>query len=117
MHSPQRIQVDLAVVIDRQLYDLAGHHLYCMDAPSSSDQITVRLDDREAPRFVLQKGLGLNVPFRRFYLSTPTGQTGAMTLMIGADAPETHLPIDNRTAAADLLADQLTALQSIDGKL
>lgn len=117
MNGLERIQLDLSKPMTDEPFFVAGHHVYCVDAPRSGDYIYVKFNDRAAPAWPMQRGLGWNLPFEQVFITIPSGQSGSMVLMVGADAPETHLPIDNRTAAADLLSEQLTALQAINSKL
>lgn len=115
--NPLKITIDLSVAIEKQLYEIAGHNLYVLEAPRSSDYIYLRFDHPNADFWLLQRGAGFNRAFEKFYITTPAGQTGDMVLSIGTAAPMTHLPIDNRMAAADVLESMVTELGNIDSKI
>lgn len=115
--NPLKITIDLSVAIEKQLYEIAGHNLYVLEAPRSSDYVYLRFNHPNAHFWKLQKGAGFNRAFAKFYITTPAGQTGNMVLSVGTAAPLTHLPIDNRMAAADVLQSMVTALENIDSKL
>ena len=100
---PKSFVIDLSIVeVDRE-YSIAGNLLYLLSAPDGDSYIDVKFNGVRESAIRLYAQMGLVTPFAKFYVTTPAGQTGNMTILYAVEAPDFLEVIDNRSAtSADL---------------
>ena len=108
---PSLITIDLSVALNDQRYNIAGNLFYIWAAPTNSEYVQVRFNERNARQVPFYLQTGLQLPFDEFYLTTPAGQTGNIEILIGNEAPEFLKVIDNRSASSDDLTEIREELQ------
>jgi len=96
MGVPKQLKIDLGLALINQEYNLAGNLFYIISSPKTEDCIEVRFNKMTEPAFTLYRFCGLNTPFDKFYITTPAGQSGTMTILYGSEAPHMLFPITNR---------------------
>lgn len=96
---PQMIEIDLAVPIVDQKYDLSGNLFYIWDAPDESSYVTIRINNTNQPAIPYQVHTGAETPFSTLYITTPAGQAGVMHLIYATEAPEFLRLIDHRSTS------------------
>ncbi len=94
--SVREIPINLAVVVSDKEFNLAGNYFYIKDAPSSEVYIEVKINSSGAGPISWTKQTGFVHPFNRLYITTPTGQTGTMKILIAAEAPHFFEVLDHR---------------------
>jgi hypothetical protein len=114
----RRINIDLALAIVDQPYNIAGNFFYVWSTPETDSYIDIKVNNNlagtEAPYY---QQTGQKVPFDRLYITTPAGQTGNLILLYGTEWPDLVSLIDNRAAVSQDVADMLAELQIIAGEL
>lgn len=98
LQAAQKIQINLAVVVQDKEYNLSGNFLYVKDAPDQDSYVDIKVNGSNNTALSWTKQTGFVQPFNRLYITTPAGQTGTMTILIAAEAPELFDVIDNRSA-------------------
>ncbi len=105
----KELVIDLSIALTDQEYGLAGNMFYIWDAPDDTTiEIKINRQSESAVTFVEQTGV--ETPFDRLFITTPTGQTGNMTILYGTEAPGLVRLIDNRAALEgnlDAIRDEL----------
>lgn len=109
--AAQQITIDLSVVVNDAEYNLGGNFFYVKDAPDESSYVEVKVNGSNNTAVAWTKQTGFVQPFNRLYITTPSGQTGTMKLLIAAEAPEMFDIIDNRSAMSQNISDVLAELQ------
>lgn len=97
MGVPKTINIDLAVAIIDQVFDLAGNVFYVFSAPGESDYVGIKVNETREPMINYTVHCGLKTPFYRLYITTPAGQTGTMQIIYATEAPELMEILDNRS--------------------
>lgn len=100
----KQIDIDLSIALVDHEYDIAGNFFYVWEAPTGmSIDVKVNRSDQAAVTYVKQTGV--QSPFSKLLITTPTGQTGTLKLLIGTELPTLVRPIDNRAAiSGDIVA-------------
>ncbi len=111
LQNLQPITIDLAVVKTDAEYNLGGNFFYIKDAPDQDSYIDVKINASNVKAVNWTKQTGFVHPFNRLYITTPTGQTGTMTVLIAAEAPELFNIVDNRSAVSQGITGILGELQ------
>lgn len=118
--GPKQLVLNLADAVNDREFNISGNLFYVWDyhaGARSADYIEVRFNDRDEKPFRFMPGSGIILPFERFFITKPEGQTGYLTILYGDGAP-THLyPLDARTAALDVLTASRDTMQQIDTKI
>lgn len=97
---PRSITIDLAVAANDLPYAITGNLLYMIDAPDADSYIEVRFNKRNQSPIRMYRQMGFITPFDVVYITTPSGQTGNITMIYGGEAPEFLQLIDNRSATS-----------------
>jgi len=102
---PKSFVIDLAIAAVDHEYSIAGNILYVLSAPDGDSYIDVKFNRQNESAIRLYAQMGLVTPFERFYVTTPAGQAGNLTILFAVEAPDLLEIIDNRSAtSADLAA-------------
>ena len=115
MGVPKKIEIDLAVPINDQLYNIAGNVFYVFSAPLEADNVGVKVNETREPMINYAVHCGLITPFYRLYITTPAGQTGTMTIIYGTEAPDLMEILDHRSTTIADFAAILNQLQGDTG--
>lgn len=112
--NPMRpLTIDLSIVKEDREFNLAGNFFYIKDAPGSTEYIKVKVNSSGGPAINWTKQTGFVLPFNRLYITTPSGQTGTMTILIASESPELFDILDHRSAISASIDGILTELQGI----
>lgn len=103
----RQIEIDLSVVKPDQEFNLAGNFFYIKDAPGLNESIEVKVNSSGTPAVSWTKQTGFIQPFNRLYITTPTGQTGTMKILIAGEAPTLFDILDHRSAISSSIGDIL----------
>ena len=102
---PKSFVIDLSIAAVDLEYSIAGNILYLLSAPDGDSYIDVKFNGVKESPIRLYAQMGLVTPFARFYVTTPAGQAGNITVLYAVEAPDFLEIIDNRSAtSADLAA-------------
>ena len=96
---PLRIDINLAIPITNQSYEIAGNFLYVIEAPAGT-YIDIKFNNTDQASFDFYRQMGVETPFSKFYVTTPAGQAGTLTLQLATEAPRLFKIIDNRAAVS-----------------
>lgn len=107
----RRIDINLALALNDQPYDIAGDFFYVWDTPDTGSYIEVKVNNNRESAAPYYQQTGQKVPFERLYITTPAGQTGNLILLYGTEWPDLVALIDNRAAVSQDIADLLNQLQ------
>lgn len=107
----QQISIDLSIVIVDKVYGIAGNYFYIYDAPDGAVYIDVKTNNTNQSAIGYVKQTGFKSPFQRLYITTPTGQSGTIKILIASQAPELFEVIDNRAPTSLSLDDILGQLR------
>ncbi len=108
---PKSFVIDLSIAeIDRE-YSIAGNLLYLLSAPDGDSYIDVKFNGVRESAIRLYAQMGLVTPFAKFYVTTPAGQAGNITILYAVEAPDFLEVIDNRSATSADLAGVRNELQ------
>jgi len=100
MGVPKTINIDLAVPIVDQEYNISGNLFYIFSAPGESDYVGIRVNETREPAINYSAHTGLITPFHRLFITTPVGQAGTLQIVYGTEAPEMLEIIDHRSTTA-----------------
>jgi len=103
---PKTIEIDLAIALTDQIYNLAGNIFYIWEAPNSTDYINIKVNNSREPAIPYRPHTGLITPFDKLLITTPAAQVGTMTLIYATEAPDLLQIIDHRSA----MSGNLTAI-------
>lgn len=101
IRAAQEIEINLAVEVDDQEYNITGNFFYIKDAPDADVYINVKVNSSDQPAVSWTKQTGFRHPFDRLYITTPKDQTGTMKILIAAEAPKLYSVVDNRSAISE----------------
>ncbi len=104
LHS---FDINLAIAATDKEYAIAGNFFYVLHTPEISDNINIRFNEASNPSLKLEVGLGFRSYYERVFITTPSGQTGTMTIFHGLVDPEQFAIIDNRTQAGWLVLENV----------
>lgn len=96
---PLKIDINLATAETNRLFDISGNFLYILSCPAGF-YINIRFTNTDQPAFPCYQQFGFETPFKRFYVTTPAGQTGTCTIIIATEAPRLFSIVDNRAAVS-----------------
>jgi hypothetical protein len=101
LQAVQEIVIDLSVAAADQEYNLSGNFFYVNVAPDQEVYVAVKINGSNNKAINWTKQMGFIHPYNRLYITTPTGQTGTMKILIASEAPELFNVVDNRSAISD----------------
>ncbi|MBA7680192.1 hypothetical protein ES703_88502 [subsurface metagenome] len=107
----REISIDLTNIVADKEYNIAGNFFYIKDAPDSEVYIEVKVNSSGVSPISWTKQTGFLHPFNRLYITTPTGQTGTMNILIAAEAPGLFNILDHRSAMSDTMVGILNELK------
>lgn len=114
MGVPKKIEINLAVPINDQLYSIAGNVFYIFSSPLEADNVGIKVNETREPMINYAVHCGLITPFYRLYITTPAGQTGTMTIIYGTEAPDLMEILDHRSTT---IADFAAILNELQGDM
>lgn len=101
IRAAQQIEINLAVEVDDQEYNITGNFFYIKNAPDADVYVNVKVNSSDQPAVSWTKQTGFRHPFDRLYITTPAGQAGIMKILIAAEAPELYDVVDNRSVISE----------------
>lgn len=111
LQAVQQIEIDLSVVASDHEYNLSGNFFYVKEAPDQDVYVEVKINGSNNRAINWTKQTGFVHPYNRLYITTPAGQTGAMTILLASEAPELFNVVDNRSAISQSMNDVLGELR------
>ena len=101
LQAAQQIDINLAVEISDQEYNITGNFFYIKDSPDAEMYVDVKVNSSGQPAVSWTKQTGFRHPFDRLYITTPAGQTGTMKILIASESPRLFEILDNRSAVSE----------------
>ncbi len=109
-HDVRQVSINLATAVTDQEFGIAGNRLYIWDSPDSTSQVQIRFNETKNSQITFVRQQGYKIPFAKFYLTVPSGQTGTMVIHIGLEEIGKAEPIDNRSS-------DIASLATMEGEL
>ncbi|MBA7523264.1 hypothetical protein ES705_15387 [subsurface metagenome] len=103
LQAVQQIDINLAIEVIDQEYNLSGNFFYIKDAPAPEMYVDVKCNSSGQPAVGWTKQTGFRHPFDRLYITTPAGQAGIMKILIASESPSLFEIIDNRSAISETM--------------
>jgi len=94
---PKKLEIDLAVALIDQPYDLSGNMFYVFSAPDEQSYVDIKVNETREPAISFSVHTGLITPFDRLLITTPAAQTGTLILLYGTESPDLLQVLDHRS--------------------
>lgn len=113
---PKLVKIPLGTAITDREFNVSGDILAFWLAPSFDTEITIRFNNNDEPAMPFRRGSKISTPFRKIYVTVPSGLTGTGYLAYGAGYPDMIDIFPPQSTSETTVDEMLAEMQSIDTK-